>query len=63
MNSQMSNESDEQCSSINEVHPVDPFHSQDNLKIQSATVHLCMSLDVYIGRNGAVIEYSVVVSL
>ena len=45
-----------------EEHPVDPFHSLDNLKTQSALVPFNWSSKAYIGRRGAVIEWPVVVS-
>ena len=41
---------------------MDPFHSLDNLKSQSASVSFYMSSGAYSGRSGAVTEWPVVVS-
>ena len=45
------------------VHPVDPFHSLDNLKNHYASITFCKNSAIYNLRNGAVIELSVVVSI
>ena len=46
---------------IEQVHPVDPFHSLDNLKNHFASIAFCMNSAVHNVRNGAVIEWSFVV--
>ena len=42
---------------------MDLFHSLDNLKSRLASVAFCRNTGVYNARNGAVIEFSVVVSI
>ena len=41
---------------------MDPFHSLDNLKSQSASVSFYRSSKAYSGRSGAVTEWPVVTS-
>ena len=53
----------EPCNRTGEVHPVDPFHSLDNLKNHIASITFCRNSAVYNVRNGAVIELSIVVSI
>ena len=54
----------EPCNRTGEVHPVDPFHSLDNLKNHFASiVFFGKNSAVYNVRNGAVIELSFVVSI
>ena len=52
----------EPCNRTGEVHPVDPFHSLDNLKNHFASVAFCRNSGAYNVQNGAVIELSFVVS-
>ena len=51
------------CNQTGEVHPVDPFHSLDNLKNHFASIAFCRNSVVCNVRNGAVIELSFVVSI
>ena len=53
----------EPCNRTGEVHPMDPFHSLDNLKNHFASIVFCRNSVVYNVRKGAVIELSVVVSV
>ena len=53
----------EPCNRTGEVHPVDPFHSLDNLKNHFASVAFCRNSGVYNVQNGAVIELYFVVSV
>ena len=53
----------EPCNRTGEVHPVDLFHTLDNLKNQFASIAFCWNSEVYNVRNGAVIELPVVVSI
>ena len=53
----------EPCNRTGEIHPVDPFHSLDNLKNHFASVAFCRNSGVYNVQNGAVIELSFVVSV
>ena len=53
----------EPCNKTGEVHPVDPFHSLDNLNNHFASIAFCRNSVVYNVRNGAVIELSFVVSI
>ena len=46
----------EPCNQTDEVHPVDPFHSMENLKNHFASIAFCRNSAVYDVRNGAVIE-------
>ena len=46
------------CNRTGEVHPVDPFHSLDNLKNHFASIAFCRNSSVYNVRNRAVIEFS-----
>ena len=46
-----------------EVHPVDPFHSLDNLKNPFASIAFCTNSAGHNVRNGAVKELSFVVSI
>ena len=41
---------------------MDPFHSRDSLKSQSASISFYRSSKAYSGRSGAVTEWPVVVS-
>ena len=61
--SQMTEHWGEPCNRTGEVHPVDPFHSLDNLKNHFASVAFCRNSGVYSVQNGAVIELSFVVSV
>ena len=58
--SQVTDHWGEPCNRTGEVHPVDPFHSLDNLKNQFV---FCRNSAVYNVRNGAVIKLPVVVYL
>ena len=51
------------CNRTDEVHPGDPFHSLDNLKNFFASITFCRHYVVCNVRNGAVIEFPVVVSI
>ena len=51
------------CNQTGEVHPVDTFHSLDNLKNHFASIAFCRNSVVCNLRNGAVIELSIVVSI
>ena len=42
---------------------MDPFHSLDNLKSQSAPIEFCRNSEVYNVQSGDVIEWPVVVSI
>ena len=53
----------EPCNQADEVHPVDPFHSLDNLKNHFVAVTFCKNSGVYNVQNGAVIELSFFVSV
>ena len=53
----------EPCNRTGEVHPVDPFHSLDNLMNHFASIAFCRNSAVYNVRNGAVVELSFVVSI
>ena len=57
ISSQVTDHRGEPCDLTGEVHPVDPFHSLDNLKI-TASIAFCRNSVVYNVRNGAVIELS-----
>ena len=48
---------------MKKVHPVDPFHSLDNLKNQLASITFCRNSEVYNVWNRAVIEVPIVVSI
>ena len=54
---------DEPCNRTGEVHPLDPFHTLDNLKNQFVSIAFCKNSAVYTVRNGAVIGLPVVVSI
>ena len=61
ISSQVTDHWGEPCNPTGEVHPVDPFHSLDNLKNHFASIAFCRNSVVYNVRNGAVIEWSFVV--
>ena len=63
ISSQVTYHWDEPCNRTGEEHPVDPFHSLDNMKNHFATIAFCRNSVVYKVRNGAVIELSFVVSI
>ena len=63
ISSQVTDHWSEPCNRTSEVHPVDPFHSLDNLKNHFALIAFCRNSVVYNVRNGAVIELSFVVSV
>ena len=52
-----------QINRTGKVHPVDPFHSLDNLKNYPASIASRRNSAVYNVRNGAVIYVSVVVEV
>ena len=45
----------EPCNRTGKVHPVDPFHSLDNLKNHFASVAFCRTSGVYNVQNGVVL--------
>ena len=53
----------EPCNRTGEVHPVDTFHSLDNLKNHFDSIVFCMNSAAHNVRNGALIELSVVASI
>ena len=63
ISSQVTDHWGEPCIRTGEVHPVDPFHSLDNLKNHFASIAFCRNSVVYNVQNGAVIELSFVVSM
>ena len=63
ISSQVTDHWGELCNRTGEVHPVDPFHSMDNLKNHFASIAFCKNSAGYNVRNGAVIELSFVVSI
>ena len=63
ISSQMTDHWGEPCNRTGEVHPVDPFHSLDNLKNHFASVAFYRNSAVYNDRNRVMIELSFVVSI
>ena len=63
ISSQVTDHWGEPCNRTGEVHPVDLFHSLDNLKNHLASVTFCSNSGDYNVQNGAVIELSFVVSI
>ena len=63
ISSQVTDHGSELCNRTGEVHPVDQFHSLDNLKNHFASVTFCRNSGVYNVQNGAVIELSFVISV
>ena len=63
ISSQVADHWGELCNRTGEVHPVDPFHSLDNLRNHFASIAFSMNSAVYTVQNGAMIELSFVVSI
>ena len=58
ISSQVTEHWGEPCNRAGKVHPVDPFHSLDNLKNHFDSIAFCRNSAVYKVQNGAVIELS-----
>ena len=63
ISSQVTDHWGEPCNRTGEVHPMDPFHSLDNLKNHFASVTFCRNSGVCNVQNLAVIKLSFVVSV